>query len=372
MPKQPRPPLAPLVASKRALRSAIAFAASAVAITVAGCSNSSAAPMQPSPASEARKAANATPASAHADNNELLFRGMCDASGAVTLGGTLFAVADDEDNILRVYDSARGGEPVASIDVSPALALPMKKKTPEADIEGATKLGDRALWITSHGRNSKGKLQPGRFRFFSTTAPKDGVGLTPVGTAYEGLLEDMLQKPELAALHLAAASELAPKEPGGLNLEGLTERADGKSVLLGFRSPRPNGKALLVPLLNPLAIIDGARAQLGEPILLDLGGLGVRALSFWRGHYLIVGGAVSDEAPSKIFVWRGEGDTPRAVDIDLRGLNPEGFVSYDDKHEVLLLSDDGSATVGGVPCKKQTDVSLKRFRGLWTKVPGVP
>jgi hypothetical protein len=333
--------------------------------------------MQPSPAAAAPQAApnaapNTKPAAAHADPNELVFRGMCDASGAVTLGGTLFAVADDEDNILRVYDSVRGGEPVASIDVSPSLALPVKKKPPEADIEGATKLGGRALWITSHGRNSKGKLQPGRFRFFSTTAPKDGAGLTPVGTAYEALLEDMLKKPELAALQLAAASELAPKEPGGLNLEGLTERADGKSVLLGFRNPRPNDKALLVPLLNPLAIFEGARAQLGEPILLDLGGLGVRALSFWRGHYLIAGGAISDEAPSKLFLWKGEGDTPRAVDIDLRGLNPEGFVSYDDKHEVLLLSDDGSVDVGGVPCKKQKDVSLKRFRGLWTKVPGVP
>jgi hypothetical protein len=297
-----------------------------------------------------------------------VFHGMCDASGAVVLGAPLFAVADDEDNVLRVYDGDAGGAPVYSVDVSPALDLPAKKKTPEADIEAATRLGDRALWLSSHGRNSKGKLQPGRFRLFATTTPASGVGMTPTGSAYEHLLDDMLASPPLAALGLRAAAELAPKEAGGLNIEGMTERPDGRSVVVGFRNPRPEGRAIVVPIENPLAVIEGARAQLGPPKLLDLGGLGVRALSYWRGHYLIVGGPVDGESESALFVWDGESERPERLDVDLHGLNPEGFVSFDDRDEIMLLSDDGSVEMGGEACKKLPP-EQKRFRGLWLDVP---
>lgn len=314
--------------------------------------------------------ASAPPRSPGADANTVVFKGMCDASGAVVLGGTRFAVGDDEDNVLRVYDSARGGEPLDGIDVSPALDLPIKKKTPEADIEAATRVGDRALWLTSHGRNSSGKLQPGRLRFFATTAPTEGTDLTPVGVAYHGLLDDMHANPALARFNLMAASELAPKERGGLNIEGMTRRPDGTSVLLGFRNPRPEGKALTVPLLNPLQVTEGARAQFGEPRLLDLGGLGVRALSLWRGQYLIIAGAIADEADSHLFIWDGADRLRKLDDIHLERFNPEAFVSRDESDRVLLLSDDGAVEIEGKPCKKQKDGRLKQFRGVWVEIPG--
>jgi hypothetical protein len=308
-------------------------------------------------------------ASAPAKQASLVFKGMCDASGAVVLGDTRFAVADDEDNVLRVYDSVRGGEPLDSIDVSAALELPIKKKTPEADIEAATRVGDRALWITSHGLRSSGKPAPARVRFFATTAPSAGTSLTPVGSPYHALLDDMLASPQLARFDLAAAAKLAPKAPGGLNLEGMTRRVDGSSVWIGFRNPRPEQKALVVPLLNPLAVIGGARAELGEPQLLDLGGLGIRSLSLWRSQYLIIAGAVADEAESRLFRWDGKGAVPRPVPgVDLHGFNPEAFVSRDEQDQVLLLSDDGSVEIDGLPCKKLADRAKKQFRGVWVRV----
>ena len=42
-----------------------------------------------------------------------VYRGASDASAAVAVGEDMFAMADDEDNILRVYKIA-GGEPVYS------------------------------------------------------------------------------------------------------------------------------------------------------------------------------------------------------------------------------------------------------------------
>lgn len=323
-------------------------------------------------ASKAGEAAGSAPSplTAAAAADTVVFKGMCDASGAVALGGNRFAVGDDEDNVLRVYDSARGGEPLVGIDVSPALNLPVKKKTPEADIEAATRVGDRALWLTSHGRNSSGKLQPGRLRFFATTAPAESSDLAPVGIAYTALLDDMVASPALARFGLAEAAQLAPKEQGGLNIEGMTHRPDGTSVLLGFRNPRPEGKALVVPLLNPIAVTDGARAEFGEAKLLALDGLGVRALSLWRGQYLIIAGAVADERDSHLFVWDGTDSLRRLDSIQLGDLNPEAFVTRDESNRVLLLSDDGTVEIDGKPCKKHKDGSRKQFRGRWVEIPG--
>lgn len=303
----------------------------------------------------------------------ITFRGMCDASGAVVLRGTLFAVADDEDNILRVYDGRRGGDAIDSFDVSAAMDLPAKKRPPELDIEAATRLGDHAFWLTSHGLNSKGKRQDARFRFFATSASAQGKGITPVGKPYNALLEDLLSAPQLASYGLAEAALLPPKEPGGLNIEGMTARADGRSILIGFRNPLPQGRALVVPLLNPLALVQGARAELGSPTLLDLGGLGVRGLSSWRSRYLIIGGAISSGAASRLFVWDGQGDKPTPLSVDWGDLNPEAFASYPDSSEILVLSDDGSLMIDGQECKRHKDAGQKRFRGAWIRVPtGAP
>ncbi|WP_237078496.1 DUF3616 domain-containing protein [Myxococcus xanthus] len=308
------------------------------------------------------------------DGREVLhFEGMCDASGAVALGGSLFVVGDDEDNILRVYDARRGGPPVQSVDLSPDLELPAaKKKPPEADIEAATGLGALSFWLTSHARNSSGKKAPSRLRFFATEETDAGPRL--VGRPYTQLLDDMLAAPQLARFGLDGAETKAPKAPGGLNIEGMTAMADGRTILVGFRSPVPDGKALLVPLLNPVALVEeGARAQLGEPVQLDLGGLGIRSLSWWRGRYVIISGGTSGEGTSRLFTWRGGEEAPVAVEsVDLAGLNPEAFFTPEDAEEILLLSDDGAAPVDGVECKRLKDPSRKRFRGVWVRLPESP
>ncbi|MDY7229808.1 DUF3616 domain-containing protein [Hyalangium rubrum] len=301
----------------------------------------------------------------------LVFEGGCDASGAVALEGGRFIVGDDEDNILRVYDGRRGGKPLYSVDLSPHLELPAKKRPPEVDIEAATELGALDFWLSSHGRNSSGKEQPSRFRLFATTPPKEGTPLQFAGRPYTQLLEDLLADPRLGSLGLAEASKLAPKEQGGLNIEGMTAMPDGNSLLIGFRNPRPQGKALAIPVLNPKEIIEqGQAARFGPPTLLDLQGLGIRSLSWWRGRYLIIAGAVASEASSRLFTWRGGDDAPVPVSAaDFTGLNPEAFVSPEDQEEILVLSDDGTALLDGVECKRLKDPSLKRFRGVWMRLP---
>jgi hypothetical protein len=303
-------------------------------------------------------------------SDEIEYRGMCDASGAVALGSGQFAVADDEDNVLRVYDAAHGGVPRASVDVSGALGLLGKKRVREADIEAATRFGTRALWLTSHARSSHGKRHSERFKFFATTAPEHGATLEPVGRPYEALLDDLLSAPQLASLDLSAAAQRAPKAVGGLNIEGLTTTLDGKAALIGFRNPVPGGRAIVVPFENPLAVLQGEHARFGAPVLLDLGGLGVRSMGVWRGSYVISAGAAEEGAGGapRLFLWDGR-TAPRAIDVDLRDFTPEALVSVDGRSELLLLSDDGTRRIAGGRCKDLIDPSQRRFRGRWAKLP---
>jgi hypothetical protein len=291
---------------------------------------------------------------------------MCDASGAVPLSAALFAVADDEDNVIRVYDARRGGAPLRSVDLSPRLKLAAKpgKPAPETDIEAATRVGPLAFWLTSHGRSASGKLRRERHRFFATNVPVADQPLEVVGAPYEGLLEDLIADPRYASYGLAAASERAPKDEGGLNMEGMTARTE-QGVFIGFRSPVPKGKALIATLLNPQEVVQrGAPARFGPPLQLDLGGLGVRALSLWRGRYLIIAGDPDDRRGSRLYVWDGAG-TARRVRKDLAALNPEGFFSSDALGEIMLLSDDGTQRIDGRECKRLKDPHRKRFRGVW-------
>jgi hypothetical protein len=333
------------------------------------------APLPPRPAGSAAP----TREDALALERELSFVGMCDASGAVPLDDKLFAVADDEDNILRVYDADRGGAPLGLADVSTKLGLPHKPKKPkkkpkpikwpETDLEAATRIGDLAYWITSHGRNSSGKLKAERHRLFATTLPHDTqeLELSVTGQSYDQLLADLFADPRFQRFDLIRASELAPKEEGGLNIEGMTARPEG-GVWIGFRSPVPAGRALLFPLLNPEEVVRGTRARLGDPLTLDLGGLGIRSLSFWHGRYLIVAGHHADGAQSQLYAWNGRNRAERLGALPDRTFNPEGFFTPEERNSILLLSDDGGVVTDGKECKRLEDPGMKRFRGAWLRV----
>src|SRR5690606_36522342 len=58
----------------------------------------------------------------------VVFQGMCDASGAVPLSRDLFMVADDEENILRIYDASKGGFPVDAFTLSTGVKNSMARR----------------------------------------------------------------------------------------------------------------------------------------------------------------------------------------------------------------------------------------------------
>src|SRR5262245_6804155 len=98
--------------------------------------------------------------------SETSFAGVCDASAGAALPDDRFVAADDETNHIRVYSLSRGGPPL--LDLSLNSFLQVERKEPEADIEGAARVGDVIYWIGSHARNQNGKVRPSRQRFFGT------------------------------------------------------------------------------------------------------------------------------------------------------------------------------------------------------------
>jgi hypothetical protein len=301
---------------------------------------------------------------------ETVYEGMCDASAGVALGEDLFAVANDEDNAIRVYRSDKGGPPVASFELSRFLRVdPLK---PETDLEGACWLGDRIFWMSSQSRNFQGKYRTSRHYLFATRWVKtnNAYQMLPVGQPYKNLLMDFFRDPRLQKFRLDVASMLPPKSQGALNIEGLCQTPDGR-LLIGFRNPIPNGKALIVPLLNPNDLLEGKAGKFGDPILLDLDGLGIRDMALWPrksgNRYLILAGPYDSEGTTKLYEWAGGRTEPKRIkDVKLKHFNPEAIVVNPEhpKH-FQLLSDDGTKLIDGVCCKNLAEPQKKQFRSVW-------
>jgi len=301
---------------------------------------------------------------AHAANlgEPMIFTGTCDASTATALSGGLFVVASDEDNILRCYRASQPGPPVQTFDLRPILSLPGKS---EMDLEGATRLGDQVFFISSHGQNAGGKFAPNRHRFFALqfSETANGVTVRLAGRPYINLVADLAADPRYARLHLAAAATLPPKADGGFNIEALTDTPEG-TLLIGFRSPVPERRALLAPMLNPHDVIAGQPPKFGDPVRLDLGGLGLRDMVSTTNGYYLVAGPVAGHAASHLYFWPGGPASPRLVkEIKFHKLNPEGIclLGVGDGPDFLVVSDDGSRKIGGEECKTLPE-SQRQFR----------
>ena len=292
----------------------------------------------------------------------------CDASAAAALGPTMFVVGNDENSVVRVYANDRSGPPLFEYNLDSFLKPDADH--PEVDIEAATWLKDRLFWISSHGQNKKAETQLSRHRLFATTISfnQNGLVLTPVGTPYRGLRDALIGDERLKKFKLLEASKIAPKKEGGFNIEGLCATPED-TLLIAFRNPVPEKKALLVPLKNPNEVIGGEAPKFEDPIELDLGGLGVRSLDYAPSlnEYLVVAGPAGGEGACQLYHWGGP-NAPLKLKksaATFAGLTPEAVVVYPGNPlRVQVLSDDGTKPVDGVPCKDAVP-GKRSFRSLF-------
>jgi hypothetical protein len=292
---------------------------------------------------------------------EFSYRRMCEASAAEALDATHFVVASDESNTLLIFKRGHA-EPLHGHGLDLEEFLDADK----SDLEGAAIVGSRIYWITSHSLNSGGQVKKKRFRFFATDILEepDGPHLVAAGEPYKKLRDDLIDSEKLGPYDLATAAALPPKTEGAFDIEGLTAKPDG-TLLIGFRSPVRNNKALVVPLENPAKVVGGKDPDIGDPIDLDLGGRGIRSIERIGGEYLIVAGSWGDERNFALFRWSGEGDEDpiELTENGLGDLNAEALFALAETGNVQILSDDGKVAIDGRRCENEP-AQKQSFRSI--------
>lgn len=325
---------------------------------------------------------------------DLTFNGACDASAAVFVGPDRLAVADDENDDIRVY-APTGGDPIVP-PVSLEAQLDQDDAKNEADLEGAGELDGRIFWIGSHARNSDGEPRPDRQRMVTTNGD-----LTADGAPGRELLPAIVAADKQWNLGLTAAiGDQGATVPGlaaekaGLNIEGLAilppdGSPSGQAIgLVGLRNPlAADGRAIVLQVRNIAAAASGQEApDLGDPVLLDLAGLGIRDLAWSAGarSLLILAGSTGAGETFALYRQNGWPIGPLKKLADIQDLHAEVVVASGSSR-VLLLSDDGdtlrpvadkdeckkkSFSDGQCLCKglKGAAAEHKSFRGRWVEI----
>lgn len=340
----------------------------------------------------------------------LFYTGASDASTALAVDANYMFVADDENQALRLYDRLNSGAAVSAFDFTSSLGLlDLSGGLPrEVDIESSAQIGNRIYWLGSHSNAASGNTRPNRSRLFA--ADLSGAGATAALT-YVGRFDNL--KIDLIAwdannthglganyfgLQASAATGIIPEAPdgSGFNIEGLTLAPDNTTGYICFRAPlEPTASrtmALIIPVTNFTALVTGnptaVTATFGTPILLNLGGRGIREIKKNAANeYLIIAGppdAATGTAPKnfRLFTWTGNAaDTPIGRDNVLSALNTGGsFESIVEipaslnsatvltdapaAAQIQLLTDNGDTVFygDGVAAKDLPNNEQKKFR----------
>jgi Protein of unknown function (DUF3616) len=209
----------------------------------------------------------------------------------------------------------------------------------------------RVYALTSHSRTSKGKVKEEREKL---------VRFEVAGDELRDPRVVMDLKQQLMATHPAVREAAAVddvKDGNGLNIEGLAFDAERSRLLIGFRGPLVDGKAMLVAIENADEVFEmGAAPRIAEQaILLDLGGEGIRGMTHdpRLDGFLIISGPLEqvDNVPFRLWLWPGQADQP-ARRMTVPGLNgfehAEGItpVRWRGKEQLLIVSDDGDMDTG--------------------------
>jgi hypothetical protein len=307
--------------------------------------------------------------------------GASDASTAIAVDSNYMFVADDENQVLRLFRRRESGYPVWQMDFSPFLGLTdLENGQPrEVDTEGSTRVGNRLFWMGGHSHANIGEGRTNRTRVYVSDLTPNGAfsTLTYVGR-YEYLKLDLVNWDQNNGHGRGAnyygfvgstAEGVEPKAANGFNIEGLSMMPSSTSAaFLGFRAPIVPAAnrlyALVLPVLNftNMALRSGipGLAQFGTPIELDLGGRGVRSIEGTGNNYLIIGGPPGDITPEmtpprdfKLYTWTGNAaDRPQERAADLTGLNPEGIIQlpplpWTATTQIEILTDNGRTVYYG-------------------------
>lgn len=264
--------------------------------------------------------------------------------------GRFLVVEDEKDHPFSLVTMGADGS-VGSAPLTAGLFQIFSDFWKLDDLEGlALDRSGFVYAITSHSRDDDGNEKKSRERLVRFRV--DGHRVVEPKVVH-GLKRALTMAYPL----LASAAEIRDvKDAGGLNIEALEMCPDQQRLLIGFRSPLHEGRAIIASVENPAALFDDDEpprlaADLSE---LDLGGHGIRGLSYMPslGAYLVVSGPMSREGGEfSLWLWNGQphGSARRVTIPGLPGLaRAEGVCPavVDAGPGIIVVSDDGSRREG--------------------------
>jgi hypothetical protein len=215
------------------------------------------------------------------------------------------------------------------------------------DLEGmALDQSGNIYAITSHSRDGDGDQKKSRNKLVRFRIVADHITEPQV-------IKEL--KPALLAAYptlVAAAKIQDVKDDEGFNIEALEISPDQQHLLIGFRSPLLDSRAIIASVENHAAIFDAGDApQISSTLIaLDLDGHGIRGLCHaptLNGYLVISGPASSEPIQFKLWFWNGQADEPphRVSVPGLPGFeHAEGVCPavIDGQPRIVIVSDDGS------------------------------
>lgn len=319
---------------------------------------------------------------------ELAFHGVCDGSGGIALPDGRIATVDDEKApLIRIF-SERGGQPIATVTIPGVSDVGN-----EPDLEAGASIGGMSLWIGSHARNSDGEDKPERQVLLGLPVAGILSGSVAPGTVRKvttlrgplqrwGAVHDLDLKaafgpPGETHGHLAA-------EKRGVNIEAMAYHPGRRELMIGFRNPVFDGKALVAPIRNHEAVLAGDPPDFGDPVRLQLGDRGLRDMVWSERHdaMLLIAGPSGDDGSFALYRWGAGQPAPVPWPVALPpDFHPETILAISGTNDLLILSDDGDRTAstdrdecknekfehGACTCKniRNRDAGrLRDFRGL--------
>jgi len=282
------------------------------------------------------------------------FPGLFEPSGVAQLQDGRILVIEDEPSqpfSLLTYQQSSN---TLTLSVLQSASLIDKFSNPIDDLEGiALGPNEQIYAITSHSRKMNGKRSRKREQLirFEVAGNKQ----------FNVQLRTDLRKKLTAQFPVLATAAKKGNSAYGLNIEGLSFDKNNDKLLIAFRSPLVDGKAILVEMLNPeTALSTNKKIRFAdELVLLDLDRGGIRDIVYdpnVEGYLLISQReGTKKEKPFKLWFWSGNSQLkPQRIHVrgikNLRRVEGIASVSLNGVEKLLLLSDDG-LQIKGQPAK---------------------
>lgn len=266
------------------------------------------------------------------------FHKLYEPSAVVTLpNGNVMIFEDEGGDVVTVHRiSEEKGELFLEKVDSSVPTLPVD------DIEGAVLGANEAvLAITSHSRNKKGKRKSVREKLVSINLKSSDT--STIST--EDLVEQINQ-------HLVPIDRQLKDDLKKLDIEAISFTGNGENLLIGLRDPVYQGKAIVVELINLVEVLtqESWPKLSHQPILLDLGGAGVRAMTYDKKReiqYIVSEVEHGKKAKMQARLWAWDKEKESVDRMTFKGIkklnNIEGvtIVEYANQEYLLVVCDNG-------------------------------